>query len=135
MIEGNDISLQNGNLRIGSVSYTVKEFIDAVESGVVGFNNAKLDTDEIFCNCKLKKCLLNLQMKVFQEMLKNCGSMRCKNDELKAQRDFLFIANWLMEHLAEEDKVEQLHNIYEGILSCGSICDDLLDNKNCGCNG
>lgn len=68
MIEGNDISLQNGNLRIGSVSYTVKEFIDAVESGVVGFNNAKLDTDEIFCNCKLKKCLLNLQMKVFRRL-------------------------------------------------------------------
>ena len=93
MIESEGAFLQNGSLVIDSRSYTVQEFIDAVESGVFGFNNAKLDTDEIFCNCKLKKCLLNLQMKVFQEMLKNCGKIRCKNDDLRAQRDFLFIAN------------------------------------------
>ena len=40
-----------------------------------------------------------------------------------------------MEHLLEEDKLTQLRSIFDGISTCGSICGDLLNSVNCGCNG
>lgn len=76
-----------------------------------------------------------MQLKVFNELVKNCGK-GCKNlDEIKSQRDFLFIANWIMQHLEEYDRFEELYNVYEGIQSCNSLCSDLLKNNKCGCNG
>ena len=50
------------------------------------------EIDETFSICKLKKCLAELELKTFQDMLKNCGKAICKNDDVKSQRDFLFIA-------------------------------------------
>ena len=93
--------------------------------------------EELFCICKLKKCLSDLQLKVFRDLVKNCGSSKCKNgDELKAQRDFLFLAVWLMEHLIDAGKSELVRDIFDSLQSCGSICGNLLkSNKDCGCNG
>jgi pentatricopeptide repeat protein len=69
-------------------------------------------------------------------MLKNCGSIKCKDNEIRSQRDFIFIAVWLIEHYLELGNIEKARAIYESIKSCGSICNDLLKNKNnCGCNG
>ena len=137
VIKDANARFEHGMLFLDAKPYNAEQLVDAIESDVVGFATAIYDTEELFCNCKLQKCLFNLQMKVFQEMLKTCGSGKCaKLDEMKSQRDFLFIANWLMEHLAEKDKVDQLHRVYEGVASCGSICSNLLDTtNNCGCNG
>ena len=69
-------------------------------------------------------------------MLKNCGSSKCKNDEVKSQRDFLFIAVWLMEHYIELGNIEKAQAIYERLKGCGDLCQSLLnDKKSCGCNG
>jgi hypothetical protein len=69
-------------------------------------------------------------------MLKNCGSIKCKNDEVKAQRDFLFIAVWLMEHYIELGNIEKAQAIYDSLKGCGNLCQNLInDNKSCGCNG
>ena len=60
------------------------------------FNNndeEEYEIDDIFSVCKLKKCLAELELKTFQDMLKNCGKIKCReNDDVKAQRDFLYIA-------------------------------------------
>ena len=95
----------------------------------------KFYTKTVFCACKLEKCLLSLQMKVFNELVKNCGK-GCKNlDEIKSQRDFLFIANWIMNHLEEYERFEELIDLYTKLQTCKSLCDDLLANNKCKCNG
>jgi hypothetical protein len=69
-------------------------------------------------------------------MLKNCGKALCKNDDIKSQRDFLFIAVWLMEHYIELGNIEMAESIYERIKGCGNLCQNLLnDKRSCGCNG
>lgn len=133
-------SLNRNVLTINSKGYTPSDLIDAIESGMIGFD-AEVDYEEIFCDCKLRECLAKLQKKVFFEQLKNCGKSRtggsCQStlDDLKSQRNFLFIAHWLIEHLAMGDKSSSIRKIYEGLAKCGSICGDLLHSVNCGCNG
>ena len=79
---------------IGAYPWSLEEYANIVVREI----NPSVDmgtffTKNTFCACKLEKCLLNLQMKVFRELVKTCGK-GCKNlDEIKSQRDFLFIAN------------------------------------------
>lgn len=121
---------------IGTYPWSLEEYANIVVREI----NPSVDmgtffTKNTFCACKLEKCLLNLQMKVFRELVKTCGK-GCKNlDEIKSQRDFLFIANWIMQHLEEYDRFEELLEIYQGIQSCNSLCNNLLKNNKCGCNG
>ena len=121
---------------VGAYPWSLEEYANIVVREI----NPSVDmgtffTKNTFCACKLEKCLLNLQMKVFRELVKTCGK-GCKNlDEIKSQRDFLFIANWIMQHLEEYDRFEELLEIYQGIQSCNSLCNNLLKNNKCGCNG
>lgn len=128
-------TLNDNILTIGTEQYDAERFIDSFESNVISLGSNGNYSEEIFCICNLKKCLLNLQMKAFKNMLKNCGSKKCKDDEIKAQRDFIFIAVWLMEHLIEQGKEEQVREIYESIQGCGSICSNILKSNKCGCDG
>ena len=137
LIDSDNITLINDTtFKIYEAEWTLEDYYNAIS----GDSNPIKDTGDFytkftFCACKLEKCLLSLQIKVFNELVKNCGK-GCKSlDELKGQRDFLFIAKWIMDHLEEYDRFEELMNIYEGIQSCGSLCNDLLKNKKCKCNG
>lgn len=136
LIHSEHLTLTESGFKIGTHEWTVSDYFDAIHvegSPIIEVGN--FYTKNIFCICKLEKCLLSLQLKVFNELVKNCGK-GCKNlDEIKSQRDFLFIANWIMQHLEEYDRFEELYNIYEGIQSCNSLCSDLLKNNKCGCNG
>ena len=89
-LQNNNAELTDSGLKIGSRTYDSQELLNAIESNLV--NVGIYDINDTFCICKLKKCLSELEMKMFQEMLKNCGSSICKNEEIKSQRDFLFIA-------------------------------------------
>lgn len=121
---------------IGAYAWTLERYANAVlNENYTGTTLGKFYTKNTFCACKLEKCLLNLQLKVFRELVKNCGNGCKKLDESKSQRDFLFIANWIMQHLEEYDRFEELLNVYEGIQSCNSLCDSLLKDNKCGCNG
>lgn len=150
LIDSNDITLSkegidktvNGKtvkvkgFYVGTYAWYLEDYATAITNeNWTGPTREKFYTKNTFCACKLEKCLLNLQMKVFRELVKTCGK-GCKNlDEIKSQRDFLFIANWIMHHLEEYDRFEELLEIYEGIQSCNSLCDNLLKNNKCGCNG
>jgi len=125
--------LNDSKLTIDNEVYDVERFVDTLESNIVSIGESF--TEEIFCICNLKKCLLSLQTKAFNKLLKNCGSIKCKDDEIKSQRDFIFLAVWLMEHLIEQNQPERAKEIYESIQSCGSICNNMLKSNNCGCNG
>lgn len=128
--------LSDEGMTISSRTYSTQELLESIESGWIGVSDITPDIDEMLCICSLKKCLAKLELQVFQEMLKNCGSINCKDSEIKSQRDFLFIAVWLIEHYLELGNIEKARAIYESIRSCGSICGNLLKNKNnCGCNG
>ncbi len=134
-LRNNDAVLEDGGLKIGVRVFSAREIIDSIES-IWLLGNTEYDIDETISICNLKKCLVNLQMKAFQDMLKNCGSVQCKTDVDKVQRDFLFIAVWLIEQYLDLGNIERAREIYECIQTCGSICNELLKNKhNCGCNG
>lgn len=125
-------------LTIGTRDYSIEELVPIIDgSGYYrGINVGIYDIDEILSICKLKKCLAALELQVFQDMLKNCGKTLCKTNDVKSQRDFLFIAVWLIEHYIELGNIEMAQSIYERIKGCGNLCQNLLnDKKNCGCNG
>lgn len=123
-------------LKIGSTEYKSEDLLKAIESGVVRVSDNDPDIDETVYIWNLKECLANLELQIFKELLKNCGSINCKNSEIKAQRDFLFMAIWLIENFLDLGDIEKAKMIYRNIQSCGSICKDKSNyNKNCGCNG
>ena len=130
--------LVNGCVQIGPNVYSAKDIADRISEDVE-YNPeyiGEYDFDSTLSICKLKKCLAELELKTFQEMLKNCGKMKCKNDDVKSQRDFLFIAVWLIEHYIELGNIEMAQAIYERLKGCGNLCQDLLnDKRSCGCNG
>ena len=130
-----DANLDGEDIIIGFQRYTVDDILDAIKDEVEN-PVFTYDIDDTLSICNLKKCLVELEMKVFREMLKNCGEIVCKDDQIKAQRDFLFIAVWLMEHYVEIGNIEKAWSIFERLRGCGNLCGDLLNNKKgCGCNG
>ena len=135
-IQNDNAELIDGKLIIGSREWTAEQLQENIQATYQPIQIGLYDIDELLSICKLKKCLADLELRMFQELLKNCGSNKCKNDELKGQRDFMFIAVWLIEHYIELGNIEMARNIYERLESCGSICETLSnDKKNCGCNG
>ena len=134
IVKSHSATLEDNVLTIGHEEYDPFRLIRTFDSGLISVVDDYF-SEEIFSICKLRKCLLNLQMKMFYNNLKNCGINKCKSDELRNQRDFLFIAVWLMEQLLEEGKDEKVREIYESLRTCKSICDDLTTVNNCGCNG
>ena len=86
-----DANLDGEDIIIGFQRYTVDDILDAIKDEVEN-PVFTYDIDDTLSICNLKKCLVELEMKVFREMLKNCGEIVCKDDQIKAQRDFLFIA-------------------------------------------
>lgn len=132
-------SVTENGLKIGAREYSVEELIDIVNgNGTPNFvlRETDYDIDDTLSICNLKKCLAELELKWFRDMLKNCGSLICKNDEIKAQRDFIFIAVWLIEHYVELGNIEKAQVIYDSLRRCGNLCSNLLKNKkDCGCNG
>lgn len=135
-IQNNNAELVDNGLKIGSRIWTAKELQENIQAENQIVNIGLYDLDEILSICKLKKCLTSLELRMFQELLKNCGSNKCKNLELKGQRDFIFIAVWLIEHYIELGNIEMARNVYERLQSCGSICETISNNKkDCGCNG
>ena len=86
--------LIDDGIQIGNKTYTA-EGITRLISDEVYYNPVEIgiyDVDDTLSICKLKKCLAELELKAFQEMLKNCGKMKCKTDSIKTQIDFLLIA-------------------------------------------
>lgn len=125
-------------IKIGSREYTVEEILDLINSNAYStiLNIGTYDIDDTISICNLKKCLAELEMKMYRDMLKHCGDIVCKNDEVKAQRDFLFIGVWLIEHYIEVGNIEKAQVVYNSLKGCGNLCGNLLNNKKgCGCNG
>lgn len=133
--------LEDGAIRAGDHLYTsedIHDYIKREENIVLNPEYiGEYEWDDLFSICKLKKCLAELELKAFQEMLKNCGKIQCKDDNgVKSQRDFLFIAVWLIEHFSELGKIDEAQAIYNRLKGCGDICKSLINNKKgCGCNG
>lgn len=135
-IKNSIAELTDYGLKIGSIEYESEDLLKAVESGVVNISEFEPDVDETICIWGLKECLTNLELQIFSELLKNCGSIKCKNSEIKSQRDFLFIAVWLIENYLDLGDIERAKMVYRNIQSCSSICKNLSKyNKDCGCNG
>lgn len=134
IIKSQSATLNNDILKIGTEEYTPFRLIKTFDLGSISIVDDYF-SEEIFSICKLRKCLLNLQMKMFYNNVKNCGLNKCESEELRGQRDFLFIAVWLMEKLLEEGKDEKVREIYKSLRTCKSICEELSETNNCGCNG
>lgn len=133
-IKNDTAEVVDGKLLIGSREYTSREISDIVLNTYDVINIGEYDVDEVLSICKLKKCLIDLQLEAFKNMLKNCGKNKCAADELKSQRDFLFAAIWLIEHYIELGNIEKAWSVYESIKGCGNICAN-MNNVKCGCNG
>lgn len=133
--------LVDGAIRTGNETYTSEDIMDDIlREETTEWNPLYLgdwEVDDIFSICKLKKCLADLEYKAFQEMLENCGKSKCKSvEDIKSQRDFLFIAVWLIEHYTELGKIEMAQAIYDRLKGCGDLCQGTLkDKRSCGCNG
>ena len=137
-LQNEDAELVENGIKIGSRVYTAEEIASIIsdEAYYNAINIGLYDIDETFSICKLKKCLANLEMKVFQEMLDNCGKIKCRNSEPRTQIDFLFTGVWLIEHYIELGNIERARAIYERLKGCGDLCKNLLnDKRSCGCNG
>lgn len=132
-----NVELSDGKVTLGQITYTAEEISQAIASNTnILFGADEFDLDEMLSICELKRCLAELELRNFNENVKNCGKKKCKTNEYQSQMNFIFIAVWLMEHYIDLGNIDKAMDIYESLKSCGSLCNTLLNNKNnCGCNG
>lgn len=100
----------------------------SVSSGAIEYKEIP-----IFSICKLKKCVMKLEM----ETMHNCsGNNRCRPPKDGQDKDFLFISLYVLENLICQERYSEASHILERITSCNSICNDSKYNeRKCNCNG
>jgi Icc-related predicted phosphoesterase len=87
-----NVTFEDGKIKIDEYeSYDSKKLILSHINNIFTIGGYECIEQEVLCICNLKKCLLNLQMKAFKEGTANCGSTKCKNQENKSQRDYIFL--------------------------------------------
>ena len=91
-IRNSEAQLVEDGIKIGSVTYTPETLLEAINSDVVFISEGEPDMEDVICIWSLKKCLAELELQIFRDLLKNCGSIKCRDSEIRSQRDFLFIA-------------------------------------------
>ena len=92
----------------------------------------------IFSLCKLENCILSLEKNtILNESNDYLGTANCnKNDQIKKQRDFLFITLFVLKNLICQERFVEAKEVLDSISSCESLCENLKNTKsNCGCNG
>lgn len=92
----------------------------------------------IFSLCKLENCVLSLEKNtILNESNDYLGTANCnKNDQIKKQRDFLFITLFVLKNLICQKRFVEAKEVLDSISSCESLCENLKNTKsNCGCNG
>ena len=92
----------------------------------------------IFSLCKLENCILSLEKNtILNESNDYLGTANCnKNDQIKKQRDFLFITLFVLKNLICQERFVEAKEVLDSISSCESLCENLKNAKsNCGCNG
>lgn len=92
----------------------------------------------IFSLCKLENCILSLEKNtILNESNDYLGTANCnKNDQIKKQRDFLFITLFVLKNLICQKRFVEAKEVLDSISSCESLCENLKNTKsNCGCNG
>ena len=92
----------------------------------------------IFSLCKLENCILSLEKNtILNESNDDLGTANCnKNDQIKKQRDFLFITLFVLKNLICQGRFVEAKEVLDSISSCESLCENLKNTKsNCGCNG
>ena len=92
----------------------------------------------IFSLCKLENCILSLEKNtILNESNDYLGTANCnKNDQIKKQRDFLFITLFVLKNLICQERFVEAKEVLDSISSCESLCESLKNSKsNCGCNG
>ena len=92
----------------------------------------------IFSLCKLENCILSLEKNtILNESNDYLGTANCnKNDQIKKQRDFLFITLFVLKNLICQKRFVEAKEVLDSISSGESLCENLKNTKsNCGCNG
>jgi len=132
-----NVTFNDGKLYVGTVEvYDSERLVKSQIANQGTISGTECIEQEVLCICKLKKCLVNLQLQAFKEGTQTCGNSKCKTSENKSQRDYIFLGVWLIEQYLQRGLLENAQNVYNCLQSCGSICGNLLKSKNdCGCNG
>lgn len=129
--ENNSVSLSDSGAGVNFPK--VENMMSLLESGLL----TDFFAEEFFSICNLNKCVSKVQKKYILEHADDCGSMRCRkgSDSDKANRDFLFIASYLLDHYIQLRDFDQAEELLNTIQTCGSSLCGENANLNCGCNG
>ena len=130
--ENNSVSLSDTG---DSIEVTqVNDMLSILNSGLV----SDIEMKEFFSICNLNNCVAKLQKQYILSHADDCGSTVCKkgSDSNKANRDFLFIASYLLDHYIAKEDFDQAEELLDTIRSCGNLlCKDHDNLNSCGCNG
>lgn len=107
------------------------EFNDIVQQN---FSSQTLYCPEkkLFSVCKLQKCLVNLQKQLLYTV-SNCSLDKCAvREDLRNTRDFLMGAMYVFDYLKDIQNYTEAQRILDNMMSCSNICDNILEDCNCG---
>lgn len=127
--ENKSVSLLENGDEISVLKVT--DLLTMVNSGLV----SDFYTEEFFSICNLNNCVSLLQKKYLIEHSKDCGSLRCKkgSDTEKANRDFLFIASYLIDHYITIRDFNQAEDLLNTIQMCSDTICKNKNSVNCNC--
>lgn len=132
--ENNFVHLKNNG---ESVSIkTIDDYFELINSGILSPDNYY--SKEFFSIGQLNACVARIQKQYILKHIDDCGTLKCRkgSDSDKANRDFLFIASYILDYLIVEEDFDQAEELLDRLKTCsGSLCNENNINKNCNCNG
>ena len=101
--------------------------------------NTIIRTDKnTFCTCRLNQCFYNLCKSLFGILPSKCANKVDENKSMIYNRDIIWMAINIIKYLIEQGQYYEAQRILEEVTQCGSICNNIVVDKNsgggCGCS-
>lgn len=107
------------------------EFKDFIQQNVAS-QTLYCPEKKLFSICKLQKCLVNLQKQLLFNT-SNCSLDKCSTrEDIRNTRDFLMGAMYVFDYLKDIQNYTEAQRILDNMISCSNICDNILEDCNCG---
>lgn len=89
--------------------------------------------DNYFCKCHLWNCYINICQEIFNQR----ASFKCDSPDIDKfliyKRDLLNSTLNVIDYLVSLEQYSEAERLLERVKGCNGLCNDMINNKSCGC--
>lgn len=125
------LSKYSQNIIDNSTIIDYKDLQNILEADLLG-DQVLYCKKNTFTICNLIKCFVSLQ----KQVIKNELSYSCmRTEDVSKQRDFLLSTIYVLDYLKDINNFAEAQRIIDSVTECTTLCSNISNDCNCGCNG